>query len=166
MTPFPKFALCTAAALALTGTLCGGTAAQEISRLPGTNPNALIAPAVIVPPGLTTYYISGTTPSPATPGGPLGDTPAQTASTLGKLKDTLAQLGLTFGDVVKATVFLVGDPAKGGEMDFAGMNAEWAKHFGTAQQPGKPARSTVKVAGLAAPGLLVEIELIAAKKQP
>ena len=37
------------------------------------------------------------------------------------------------------------------------------KHFGTATQPNKPARSTVQV-GLATPGALVEIELVAVKK--
>jgi enamine deaminase RidA (YjgF/YER057c/UK114 family) len=73
---------------------------------------------------------------------------------------------LTFGDVVKATVFLVGDPAKGGEIDFAGMNQSWSKEFGTAAQPNKPARSTIKVAGLATQGALVEIEMIAVKKAP
>ena len=36
-------------------------------------------------------------------------------------------------------------------------------HFGTAAQPNKPARSTVKV-GLATPGALVEIEMVAVKK--
>jgi enamine deaminase RidA (YjgF/YER057c/UK114 family) len=43
------------------------------------------------------------------------------------------------------------------------MNAEWSKRFGTATQPNKPARSTVQV-GLATPGPLVEIELVAVKK--
>ena len=43
---------------------------------------------------------------------------------------------------------------------------EWALRFGTAAQPNKPARSTVKVAGLATPGALVEIEMIAVKKLP
>ena len=66
-------------------------------------------------------------------------------------------------DVIKATVFLVGDPAKGGEIDFAGLNAAWSETFGTAAQPNKPARSTVKVAGLVAPGALVEIEFVAAR---
>jgi enamine deaminase RidA (YjgF/YER057c/UK114 family) len=79
------------------------------------------------------------------------------------MEAVLKQLGLNFGDVVKATVFLVGDPAKGGEIDFAAMNGEWSKRFGTPTQPNKPARSTVKV-GLASPGALVEIEMVAVKK--
>jgi enamine deaminase RidA (YjgF/YER057c/UK114 family) len=43
------------------------------------------------------------------------------------------------------------------------MNSEWGKRFGSATQPHKPARSTVQI-GLATPGALVEIELVAAKK--
>jgi enamine deaminase RidA (YjgF/YER057c/UK114 family) len=67
------------------------------------------------------------------------------------------------GDVIKMNVFLVGDPAKGGKMDFPGMMAAYTKFFGTKEQPNLPARSAVQVAGLAAPGGLVEIEVIAAK---
>lgn len=44
------------------------------------------------------------------------------------------------------------------------MNREWSNKFGTAGQPNKLARSTVKVAGLATPGGLAEIELVAVKK--
>lgn len=142
--------------------------AQMVTRLASPNPGAVIASAVTVPSSYTTYYISGTPSGPMNPAipqgspGRWGDTAQQTADSLGKLEATLKQLGLTFGDVVKATVFLVSDPAKG-DIDFPAMNAEWAKHFGTAAQPNKPARSTVKV-GLATPGALVEIEMVAVKK--
>jgi enamine deaminase RidA (YjgF/YER057c/UK114 family) len=71
---------------------------------------------------------------------------------------------LTLGDVVQAHVFLVGDPAKGGKMDFAGMNSAWFKEFGTAAQPNKPARAAFQVAALAGSKDLVEIEFIAVKK--
>jgi enamine deaminase RidA (YjgF/YER057c/UK114 family) len=144
-------------------------AAQSVSRLPLANPASPIVAAVTVPPGYTTYYISGTPAGPMNPSiphgspGRWGDTAQQTGDSLSKLEAVLKQLGLGFGDVVKATVFLAGDPAKGGEIDFAAMNGEWSKHFGTAAQPNKPARSTIKV-GLATPGALVEIEMIAVKK--
>ncbi len=156
-------------ALALLAT-AGGAAAQDIGRLGGGNPRSPIAQAVTVPAGYTTYYISGTPAGPADPGAPpgspqrMGDTHAQTVSSLGRIKDTLTTLGLTFGDVVKATVFMVGDPAKDGEIDFAAMNQAWSDQFGTPQQPNKPARSTIKVAGLATKGALVEIEMVAVKK--
>jgi enamine deaminase RidA (YjgF/YER057c/UK114 family) len=143
--------------------------AQSVSRLASPNPASPIVSAVTVPPGYTTYYISGTPSGPMNPNipqgspGRWGDTTQQTDDSLNKLEATLKQLGLTFGDVVKATVFLVADPAKGGQLDFPAMNAEWSKRFGTATQPNKPARSTVQVT-LATPGALVEIELIAVKK--
>jgi enamine deaminase RidA (YjgF/YER057c/UK114 family) len=92
-----------------------------------------------------------------------GDTEAQTEGALQNIQKTLERLGLGFGDVVKMTIFMAGDPAKGGAMDFAGMMASYKKHFGTDEQPNKPARSAVQVAALAAPGALIEIEVIAAK---
>ena len=143
--------------------------AQSVMRLESPNPGSVIASAVTVPPSYTTYYISGTPAGPMNPNAPAGspgrwgDTTEQTDDSLNKLEAVLSKLGLTFGDVVKATVFMAGDPAKGGEIDFAAMNKEWGKRFGTATQPNKPARSTIKV-GLATPGALIEIEMIAVKK--
>lgn len=136
--------------------------AQSVVRTPSANPNSPIVQAVTVPPGYTTYYISGTPAGPM-PGGKWGDTAQQTGDSLNKLEASLKQLGLTFADVVKATVFLAVDPANGNKINFPAMNAEWSKRFGTAAQPHKPARSTIQV-GLATPGALVEIEMIAVKK--
>jgi len=123
----------------------------------------------IVPPGYTTYYFSGTTADPANPNipaggaGRMGDTVQQADNILNKLQGMLAKQGLGFGDVVAAHVFLVGDPAKGGEIDFAGLNGEWGKRFGTTDQPNRPSRSAIQVR-LPTPGALVEIELTAAKQ--
>ena len=143
--------------------------AQSISRLPSANAASPIVSAVTVPAGATTYYISGIPGGPKNPNAPegsperWGDTTQQTDDVLNKLEAVLKQLGLNFGDVVKATVFLVVDPANGGKINFPAMNAEWSKRFGTPTQPNKPARSTVQV-GLATQGPLIEIELVAAKK--
>ena len=68
------------------------------------------------------------------------------------------------GDVVAMTVYLVGDPAKGNRMDFDGFMAAYSQFFGTAEQPNLPARSTVQVAGLVQPGMLVEIEVQLVKR--
>jgi len=125
----------------------------------------------VVPPGQTVYFFSGTTADPLNPNipagqpGRMGDSVQQTDSILNKLRDMLAKNNLGFGDVVKATVFLVGDPAKGGAIDFAGLNSEWAKRFGTTDQPNRPSRSAIQVR-LPTPGALVEIELVAAKQMP
>jgi enamine deaminase RidA (YjgF/YER057c/UK114 family) len=72
-------------------------------------------------------------------------------------------MGLGMKDVVKMTVFMAGDPTKDNKMNFPGLMAGYTKFFGTPDQPNKPARSAVQVAALAAPGALVEIEVIAAK---
>ena len=66
-------------------------------------------------------------------------------------------------DVIKMQVFLVGDPANDGHMDFAGFMEGYVKFFGTEAQPNLPSRSVVQVAGLANPGVLVEIEVTAVR---
>jgi enamine deaminase RidA (YjgF/YER057c/UK114 family) len=117
-----------------------------------------------------TLYLSGQLASPVTPADAAkgtaavyGDTEAQTMSTLTKIEATLKSEGLTMGDVVMMHVYMVGDPAKGGKLDFPGMMAAYSRFFGTKEQPNKPARSTVQVAALVAPWALVEIEVIAVK---
>ena len=161
------------AGLAMGAALCGATpaaTAADITRL--TEPamaGAPFAEAVAVPPGYTTYYVSGSVASPLKPaagGKPAvwGDITYQTKSTLDGLKKTMAKLGLTFGDVVQAHVFMAPDPSMKGGMDFAGMNKVWLTAFGTKEQPNKPARAAFKVAALAGDGPLLEIEFIAVKK--
>ena len=87
----------------------------------------------------------------------------QAASALTNIKASLAKLGLSMGDVVKMTVFMVADPTKDNKLDFAGLMSAYTKFFATPEQPNKPARSAVQVAALVAPGALVEIEVIAVK---
>ncbi|MBV9509670.1 MAG: RidA family protein [Caulobacteraceae bacterium] len=143
--------------------------AGEIVRTPAASPSAPLSAAVTVPAGFDLVFLSGVVAPPVvgaaagTPAAFGGDTRAQTVAALTRLKTILSTLGLGFGDVVQAHVFLVGDPAHGGVMDFAGLNSGWAEFFGTAEQPGKPARTTAQVVALAAPGALVEIELVAAR---
>jgi enamine deaminase RidA (YjgF/YER057c/UK114 family) len=159
------------AGLALALTLAGArwADAAEIVRTPAPSPTSPLAAAVTVPAGSDLIFLSGALP-PADPKGTPGstaafggDTHAQTVAALQRLKNTLAGLGLTFADVVQAHAFLAGDPARQGDIDFAGFNAGWGEFFGTREQPNKPARSTVKVAALVAPGALVEIEVVAAR---
>lgn len=92
-----------------------------------------------------------------------GDTKTQTISTLTKIKAALGAHGYAMADIVKMTVFVAGDPAKGGRMDFDGMNAGFAQFFNTPDNPTTVARSAFQVAALAGPAFLVEIEVIAAK---
>ena len=119
-----------------------------------------------------TLYLSGQLSSPVTPAdaakgiaADYGNTKAQAASVFGKIQTLLKAQGLDMKDVVKMTVFLAGDPATGGKLDFAGMNSEYVKYFGTKEQPNKPARSAMQVAALAAPWALIEVEVIAVKNK-
>lgn len=141
--------------------------AQEIvRRQTGAFP---IAASVSVPAGAELVFLSGTLADPVKPDAPagsverLGDTETQTASVLAKLAKVLEAAGLGLGDVVKMNVFLVGDPAQGGRMDFDGLMRAYSKYFGTDAQRNVPARTTVQVVALPVPGALVEIEVVAAR---
>jgi 2-iminobutanoate/2-iminopropanoate deaminase len=79
-----------------------------------------------------------------------GDIRAQTERVLENLKIILAHEKLTFGNVVKTTVFLTD------LSDFAAMNEIYGKYFSAPF----PARSTIQVAALPR-GANVEIEAIA-----
>ena len=118
-----------------------------------------------------TYYLSGQLASPVTAAdaakgtaADYGDTKAQAASVFAKIQAALKEQGLDMKDIVKMTVFLGPDP-KTGKLDFAGMQSEYVKFFGTAAQPNKPARSAFQVAALAAPWALLEIEVIAVRSK-
>jgi enamine deaminase RidA (YjgF/YER057c/UK114 family) len=157
-------------ALFLVTVLCLGSeaAAQTVRRVQPAE--AAIATAVWHG---DTLYVSGQVPDPVTPADAAKgvaavyakDTRSQSESVFRKIERILKEQGLGMGDVVKMQVFLVGDPAMGNKMDFAGMMAAYTKFFGTAEQPNKPARSTVQVAGLAATGALVEVEVTAVRSK-
>jgi len=163
-----------AALMAMSAIVTAVPAAAAAADAPGIvrYPNSTsfpIARAVEVPAGFKLIFHSGFTPSPANPqakeGTPeyWGDTKTQAMSAFQKMEASLKDMGLDFGDVVKMNVFLVGDPATG-KMDFKGFMDAYTQFFGTAQQPNLPARSAVQVAGLAAAGVLVEVEVVLAKK--
>jgi enamine deaminase RidA (YjgF/YER057c/UK114 family) len=93
-----------------------------------------------------------------------GDTETQALNIFKRFEDSFKGLGVGFGDVIKMQVFLVGDPAMEGKMDFAGFMKAYVKYFGTEDQPNKPARSAFQIAGLAGgPNMLIEIEMVIAK---
>lgn len=153
-----------AAAAALT-VLCGPVQAQEVKRVGAAA--SPISQVVAVPSSYTTYYVAGIT---ANPGGGVGipadmDSKAQTVVILEKIKALLAAEGLGLGDIVMMRVYLVGVPSKDGRMDNGGMNEAYKTYFGTAEQPNKPSRATIQVAGLGSPTTLVEIEAQAVRKK-
>ncbi|MBI3516700.1 MAG: hypothetical protein HY060_21935 [Proteobacteria bacterium] len=134
-----------------------------------SGPDSPILLGAAVPPGATLTFLSGQVPpvidrqAPADSPRAYGDTKTQTIGVLNRIRVALEGMGLSMGDVVKMTVFLVGDPANGGKMDFKGFSEGYAQFFGTSGQPNVVARSTMQVAALVSPGWLVEIEVIAAK---
>ncbi|MBN1236892.1 MAG: RidA family protein [Gammaproteobacteria bacterium] len=160
----------TFASITLTAALAAVPVAADIVRhpLPGGS-SFPISLAVEVPPGTKVVHHSGLTPRPANAEADpdsreyFGDTYTQALSVFGRMQESLAALGYGLGDIVKMTVFLVGDPELGGAMDFLGFMEAYTQFFGTAEQPNLPARSAVQVAGLARPGMLIEIEFIVAE---
>jgi enamine deaminase RidA (YjgF/YER057c/UK114 family) len=145
-----------------------GPALAEAPKRVGA-PESPIMTSVEVPAGSRLVYVSGQVPeaiNPAAPAGSVerfGDTEAQTRSVIGKLEAALKAHGLGLGDVVMMRVFLVAPPRQS-RMDFAGMMRGYRAFFGPAEQPNRPARSTMQVGGLVDPGWLVEIEVTAARK--
>lgn len=139
-------------------------AASANAQVMHINPaKAFIAKAVTVPAGSDTIYVSGITPQAADKSKPteLGDTKAQTISILGQIEGILKDQGYTLSDVAMMRVYLVGDAAKGGKMDFAGMMEGYTSFFGALEN--KPARVTMQVASLVGPTMLAEIEVQAAR---
>ena len=117
-----------------------------------------------------TLYLAGQMASPVSPedaahgkAAVYGDTRTQTLNVLSKIQSLLKEQGLTMSDVVQMHVFMAADPAKGGKLDFDGMNEAYDQFFGTPQQPNKPVRATVQVAALVQPWGLVEIEVTAVR---
>jgi len=115
-------------------------------------PTAL--PGVPFSPGIKAgdyIFISGQVGHVDEKGNELKGIEAQTRQCLENMKRVLNAAGASLSDVVKSTVFLVRAD------DFASMNEVYKSYF-TADLP---ARSTVIVAALARPQIVVEIECVA-----
>jgi enamine deaminase RidA (YjgF/YER057c/UK114 family) len=143
--------------------------AAEIVRHKIPNSDFPISAAVEIPAGKTTVYLSGAVPRPIDAGAPkdspaaYGDTKAQTISVLSQIEAQLKGMGLGMRDVVKMQAFLVGDPALGGKMDFAGFMEGYRQFFGTPAQPNLPSRSAFQIAALGNPLYRIEIEVVAVR---
>lgn len=159
----------------LIGLLIIGSASAnaDVTRHPLPNNSTFpIAQAVEVTSDTVLIYHSGTTPGAANPDEErgsrayYGDTETQALSVFSRMEASFEKLGVGFGDVIKMTVFLVGDPEMDGRMDFGGFMNAYRLYFGTEEQPNKPARSAFQIAGLAGgPGMLVEIEVVIARPE-
>ena len=151
--------------------LGSAVASADVTRHPLPNNSTFpISRAVEVSAETTLIYHSGTVPGPANPDAErgsreyYGDTEAQAMSVFGRMQASFDELGVGFGDIIKMTVFLVGDPEMDGRMDFQGFIRAYTQYFGTEEQPNKPARSAIQIAGLAGgPYMLVEVEVVIAR---
>jgi len=117
-----------------------------------TVPTAL--PGVPYSPGIKAgdyIFVSGQVGHVDSKGNKVEGIEAQTRQVLNNMKGVLAAAGASLSDVVKSTVFLVKAD------DFAKMNEVYKSFF----EKDYPSRSTVIVAALARPEILVEIECIA-----
>ena len=117
-------------------------------------PSAGYSHAVSIPPGSRLVWTSGQLPvAPDGTPAPDGDWAAQTRQALRNVTAALAAAGAGWDDVVKLTIFVV-DTAE------LATIREVRDEFVTTAQP--PTSTLVRVAGLARPGALLEIEAVAA----
>lgn len=82
-----------------------------------------------------------------------GDAAAQTRQVMDNLGAMLGDIGLSYGDMVKTTIFMVDIG------DYTDVNRVYAAYF----DADPPARSAVEVAALPG-GFRVEIEIVAARR--
>ncbi|HWP73866.1 MAG TPA: RidA family protein [Methylomirabilota bacterium] len=121
---------------------------KEIVRVGVERPNPNLSPATKF--GNLVFVAGQTGRHPAT--GEVGkDIREQTRNTLERIKVILAAAGTSLDNVLSAMTHLTR------VQDLAAYNEEYAKYFPT----DKPARTTVTVATLNSPELLIEITVIA-----
>lgn len=149
---------------------------SEKLGLPVSNPNlkpygtkeGRIYDGMGIKPDTAYYWTAGTTPPVLKPDAPkdspeyYGDMKTQTTGILTRLKENLAGVGLTFGDVVFLRAFVAPDKLRDGKFDYDSWNAAYSEFFNNAVNPHKPARTTVTTPSYGTPGMLLEIEILAA----
>ncbi len=155
MTKLIKLLTLSSALLAASFAMTAG--AQEIKR---EGEGRMFYNSISIPAGAETLYLSGAGASPQADG-TYGDMEQQTTNTFEKFKASLEEQGWSMSDIVQVRVF--GVAGADGEFDFAGFNRGYQKFFGTEENPMKPVRSVVEIAGLVVDGWLVEIEIRAAR---
>jgi enamine deaminase RidA (YjgF/YER057c/UK114 family) len=152
--------------LLLVGLTLAGTASAQTVQFYGT-PASPISAGAVIPAGKRLLWTSGVVASvadsTAAPNSPAryGDTKTQALSILKNFEGVLTRNGLSFRDVLMLRVYVAPDPQKDGKHDYQGFFDAYAHYFGTKENPTKPTRSTLGLAALVRPELLIEIELVA-----
>ncbi len=114
------------------------------------------------------YWTAGTlaalakAEAPATSAERFGDMKFQATSTLQRLQENLAAVGLGFKDVIFLRAFLAPNKFGDGQYDYAGWNAAYDEFFNNPANPHKPARTTVTTPSFGGPGAQIEVELLTA----
>lgn len=124
--------------------------AKQVITVPTALPGVPYSPAIK---SGEYIFVSGQVGHVDGQGNKLEGVEAQTKQVLDNMKRVLEAAGASMDDVVKTTVFLVKAE------DFPKMNDVYKTYF----TKDLPARSTVIVAALARPELVVEIECIACR---
>jgi enamine deaminase RidA (YjgF/YER057c/UK114 family) len=130
------------------------------------NPDSQILKGVRIPSNVQLFFTSGIV-APVLdkhsddPYQRYGDTYTQSINTLQRIADILAEAGLRMEDVVQLRIYLAPDPKLDNTFDFEGWFRAYPQFFNNADNPNKVARTTLAVAALARPDLLVEIEAVA-----
>ena len=148
----------------------GATATRALNPMlsPLTRPGSRIAQAVSVNGNAPLYFTSGMLADPANPEAPtsdpahMGPMSAQARSALQKLDGNLRAQGLTFRDVYFLRAMLAPDLREDGAVDFAAWNAAYDAFFNNAENPHRPARTTMAAPGFNSSNRIIEIEAYAA----
>ncbi len=141
--------------------------ASKVLKPYGTREGRIYAGMGVLP-GAAMYWTQGSTGPvldaklPPTDPGHRGDTKTQARNALLTLQKNLANVGLSFKDVVYLRAFLGPDIHMDGKFDYDGWNAAYGEFFNTAENPHKPARTTVTTPSFGSPSTMIEIEIIAA----
>jgi enamine deaminase RidA (YjgF/YER057c/UK114 family) len=119
-------------------------------------------------PGSAMYWTQGST-APViddklkpTDRGHRGDMKTQARNALLNLQKNLANVGLSFKDVVYLRCFLGPDAHMEGKYDYDGWNAAYGEFFNNTGNPHKPARTTVTTPSFGNASNMIEIEIVAA----
>lgn len=149
-----------AVSLLTTATLLTGAGVASAQEIVRNGESRNFYNNIFIPAGAETLYLSGAGARQKADG-TWGDMERQTIDTFNSFKETLESQGWTMGDIVQVRAFAVS--GADGTLDFDGFNRGYQQFFGTTENPLKPVRSFVEIAGLVVPGWLVEIEIRAAR---
>lgn len=128
---------------------------------------SIISSGAVIPEGKKMLWTSGTTAgiadTVAKAGTPeqFGNTKTQALNILDRLEKTLESKGLTMKNVLMLRVYIAPDKWQNGLYDYKGWNEAYSQYFNNKENPVKPIRSTIGIAGLVNPDKFIEIELVA-----